>query len=137
MKGISDAHYEHAQKVWEVFEIKNRGKYHDLYAQSDTLLLADVFDNFRNMCLEIYELVPIYLVSAPGLAWQSCLKKNKVKLELLTGYDMLLLVEKRIRGGICQATHRYAKANIKYMKNYDKNKESSNIAHLDANKFYG
>ena len=96
-----------------------------------------MFDNFRNMCLEIYELVPIYLVSAPGLAWQSCLKKNKVKLELLTGYDMLLIVEKRIRGGICQATHRYAKANIKYMKNYDKNKESSNIAHLDANKFYG
>ena len=89
------------------------------------------------MCLEIYELVPIYLVSAPGLAWQSCLKKNKVKLELLTGYDILLIVEKRIRGGICQATHRYAKANIKYMKNYDKNKESSNIAHLDANKFYG
>ena len=89
------------------------------------------------MCLEIYELVPMYLVSAPGLAWQSCLKKNKVKLELLTGYDMLLIVEKRIRGGICQATHRYAKANIKYMKNYDKNKESSNIAHLDANKFYG
>ena len=137
LKGISDADYEHTQKVWEVFEIKDCGKYHDLYAQSDTLLLADVFDNFRNMCLEIYELVPIYLVSAPGLAWQSCLKKNKVKLELLTGYDMLLIVEKRIRGGICQATHRYAKANIKYMKNYDKNKESSNIAHLDANKFYG
>ena len=68
LKGISDADYEHAQKVWEVFEIKNHGEYHDLYAQSETLLLADVFENFRNMCLEIYELDPVYFVSAPGLA---------------------------------------------------------------------
>ena len=68
LKGISDADYEHAQKVWEVFEIKNHGEYHDLYAQSETLSLADVFENFRNMCLEIYELDPVYFVSAPGLA---------------------------------------------------------------------
>ena len=68
LKGISDADYEHAQKVWEVFEIKNHGEYHDLYAQSETLLLADVFENFRNMCLEIYELDPVYFMSAPGLA---------------------------------------------------------------------
>ena len=121
----------------EVFEIKNRGKYHDLYAQSDTLLLADVFENFRNMCLEIYELDPVYFVSAPGLAWQACFNKTKVKLELLTDYDMLLMVEKGIRGEICQATHRYAKANNKYMRNYDKNNESSYIAYLDANTLYG
>ena len=120
LKDISDADYEHTQKVWEVFKIKNRGEYHDLYAQSDTLLLADVFENFRNMCLEIYELDPVYFVSAPGLAWQACLKKTEVKLELITDYDMLLMIEKGIRGGICQATHRYAKANNKYMKNYDK-----------------
>ena len=68
LKGISNQDYAHAQKVWEVFEIKNRGEYHDLYVQSDTLLLADVFENFRNMCLEIYELDPTYFVSAPGLA---------------------------------------------------------------------
>ena len=68
LKGISDADYEHAQKVWQVFEIKNHGEYHDLYAQSETLSLADVFENFRNMCLEIYELDPVYFVSAPGLA---------------------------------------------------------------------
>ena len=86
-------------------------------AQSDTLLLADVFENFRNMCLEIYELDPVYFVSAPGLAWQACLKKTKVKLELLTDYNMLLMVEKGIRGGICQAMHQYAKANNKCMKN--------------------
>ena len=121
LKGISDEDYTHAQKVCEVFGIKNHGEYHNLYAKSDTLLLAGVFENFRNMCLEIYELDPTYFVSAPGLAWQACLKKTGVKLESLTDYDMLLMVEKGIRSGICQATHRYAKANNKYMNNYDKN----------------
>ena len=76
LQGISDADYVNAQKVWEVFGIKNRGEYHDLHAQSDTLLLADVFENFRNMCLEIYELDPVYFVSAPGLVWQACLKRT-------------------------------------------------------------
>ena len=68
------------------------GEYHDLYVQSDTVLLVDAFEKFRNKCIEIYELVPIYLVSAPGLAWQACLKKAEVKLELITDYDMLLMV---------------------------------------------
>ena len=108
-----------------------------MYGQTVTLLLADVFVNFRKMCLEIYELDPIYFVSVPGLAWQACLKKTEVKLELITDDDMLLTIEKGIRGGICQATHRYAKANNKYMKNYDKNNESSYIEYLDANKLYG
>ena len=76
LEDISNDDYAHAQKVWDVFEIKNLGEYHNLYAQSDTLLLADVFENFRNMCLEIYELDPTYFVSAPGLAWQACLKKT-------------------------------------------------------------
>ena len=137
LKGISDADYEHTQKVWEVFEIKDCSKYHDLYAQSDTLLLADVFENFRDKCNEIYELDPVYFVSAPGLAWQACLKKTNVKLELLTDYEMLLMVENWIRGGICQATHRYAKGNNKYMKNYDKSIESSYLAFLEANNLYG
>ena len=74
------------------------------YVQSDTLLLADVFKNCRNMCLNIYELDPVYFVSAPGLAWQACLKKTGVKLELITDYDMILMTEKGIRGGICQAS---------------------------------
>ena len=137
LEHIVDLDYAHAQKVWDVFEIKNLGEYHDLYVQSDTLLLADIFENFRNMCLNIYELDPVYFVSAPGLAWQACLKKTKVELELLTDYDMLLMIEKGIRGGICQAVHRYAKANNKYMKNYDKSIESSYIEYLDANNFYG
>ena len=136
LENISDEDYAHAQKVWEVFEIKNRGEYHDLFVQSDTLLLADVFENFRNMCLEIYELDPVYFVSAPGLAWQACLKKTEVKLELITDYDMLLMIEKGIRDGICQAIHRYAKANNKYLKNYDKNIESY-LKYLDGNNLYG
>ena len=89
------------------------------------------------MCLNIYELDPVYFVSAPGLAWQACLKKTGVKLELITDCDMILIIEKGIRGGICQATHRYAKANNKYMKNYDINIESSYIKYLDANIYMG
>ena len=137
LEDISDEDYAHAQKVWDVFEINNLGEYHDLYVQSDTLLLADVFENFRNKCLEIYELDPIYFVSAPGLAWQACLKKTEVKLELITDYDMILMIKKGIRGGICQTTHRYAIANNRYMKNYDKNIESSYIEYLAANNLYG
>ena len=71
-----------------------------MYVQSNALLLADVFENFRNMCLEIYELDPAKLLSAPGLAWQAVLKKTKVKLDLLTDINMLSTVEKGIRGGI-------------------------------------
>ena len=127
LEDITDKDYTHAQKVWDVFEIKNLGEYYDSYVQSDTLLLSDIFENFRNMCLKIYELDPVYFVSAPGLAWQACLKKTRVKLELLTDYDMILMIEKGIRGGICQATYRYAKANNKYMKNFNKNIESSFI----------
>ena len=113
------------------------GDYHDLYVQCDTLLLADVFENFRDKCIEIYELDPAHFLSAPGLAWQACLKKTGVKLELITDYDMLLIIEKGIRGWICQTTHRYAKENNKYMKNYDKKIESSYIEYLDANNIYG
>ena len=77
LEDISDEDYAHAQKVWDVFEIKNRGEYHDLYVQSDTLLLADVFENFRDKCNEIYELDPVYFVSTPELAWQACLKRPR------------------------------------------------------------
>ena len=82
---------------------KGLGDCHDLYGQSDTLLLADVFEIFRNECIEIYEIDPAHFLSVPGLAWQACLKKTEVKLELLTNVDMLLIVEKGIRGGICHA----------------------------------
>ena len=91
-----------------------------MYVQSDTLLLADVFENFRDRCIDTYKLDPAHFLSAPGLAWQACLKKTGVKLELLTDNDMLMMVEKGIRGGMCHAIYRYAKANNKYMKNYKK-----------------
>ena len=94
LEDISVEDYVHAQKVWDVYEIKNLGEYHDLYVQSDTLLIADVYENFRNMCLDKYELDPAYFLSALGLAWQSCLKKTGGKLELLTDYDMILIIEK-------------------------------------------
>ena len=97
LEDISDEDYVHALKVWDVFEIKNLGEYHDLYVLSDTLLLADVYENFRNMCLDKYELDPVHFVSAPGLAWQAYLKKTRVKLELITDYDMILMIEKGIR----------------------------------------
>ena len=97
-----------------------------LYVQSDTLLLADVFENFQN-CLEIYELDPARFFTASRLSWQATLKKSKVTLDILIDIDMLLIVQKgiSIRRGICHAIHRYAKANNKDTKDYDKNKESS------------
>ena len=137
MENIDDIDYTHSNDVFKIFKLKNLGEHHDLYVQSDTLLLADVFENFRNKCLEVYKLDPAHFLSLPGLAWQACLKKTNVKLELLTDYDMLLMVEEGIRGGICHSTHRYAKANNKYMNNYNENEESSYIQYLDANNFYG
>ena len=98
----------HMPKKWDAFKTKYIGEYHDLHVKIDTLLLSDIFENFRNMCLNIDELDPAYFVSAPGLAWQACLKKIGVKLELLTDYDIITMIEKGIRGGVCQASHRYA-----------------------------
>ena len=125
------------KKSIQKLNYKNLGDYHDLYFQSDTLLLANVFENFRTKCIEIYELDPAQFSFVPGLAWQTFLKKTDVKLELLTENYMLLMVEKGIRGGIYHAIHRYAKANNTYMKHHDKNKESSYIQYLDANNLYG
>ena len=121
------------KKVWETFEIRNLGEYHDLYVQCNTFLLADVFENFRNMCLNKYGLDPAHFLSASGLAWQACLKRTKPISELLTDIDMLLMVEKGTRGRICQAIHRYGKPNNKYMKNYNKDVISSYLMYLDAN----
>ena len=108
MKDIADVDHRHAKKVLYNLNYKNLGDYHDLYVQSDTLLLVDVFEDFRNKCIEIYELDPAHFLSAPGLAWQACLKKTEVKLEFLTNVDMLLMVEKRMRGGIHRYTWEYS-----------------------------
>ena len=137
MEDITSVDYRYAKRVFKNFNNKNLGDYHDFYIQSDTLLLADVFENFRIKCSEISELDPANFLSAPGLAWQACLRKTEIKLELLTDVNMLLMVEKGIKGGIFHAKHRYAEANNKCMKNYNKNKDSSYLIYLDANNPYG
>ena len=96
MEDITDVDYRHGKTVFEYLINKNLGDYHDLYIQSNALLLADVFENFKNTCIKVYELDPAHFLSAPGLVWQACLKKREVKLELLTDVDMLLMVEKGI-----------------------------------------
>ena len=108
-----------------------------MYVQCDTLLLTDVFENFRNKYIEIYDLDLAHFLIAPGLAWHACLKKTEAKLELLIDIDMLLMFEKGIRRGICQAIHRYAKANNKNVNNYDKSIIQSYLMYLDANNSYG
>ena len=137
LENITDIDYRHANKVFKKFKLKNLGEYHDLNVQSDTFLLGAVFENFRNKCIEIYELDPAHFLSAPGLAWQACLKKTEVELELLTDVDMLLMVEKGIRVGMCQAVHRYTKEKNMYMENYDDKEESSYLQYLDGNNLYG
>ena len=137
-KGISNKDYEHAKNVWDVFKMKNLQDYHDLYNVTDVLLLADVFENFRNICLENYKLDPAHYFTAPGLAWDACLKMTGVNLELLTDMDMLLMVERGIRGGVSMISKRYAKANNKYMgKSYVNNLVSVFLMYLDANNLYG
>ena len=137
LENISEIDYAHANNVFKKFNVNNLGEYHDLYVRSDTLLLADIFENFRQSCLKNYKLDPAHFVSLPGLAWQACLKKTNVELKLLTDYDMVLMVDEGIRGRICHAIQRYAKANNKYMKDYDRKKKSSYIQYLDENNLYG
>ena len=110
---ISDDQYEHAQKVWNEFECKTMRNYHDLYLKTDVLLLVDVMENYRDVCLKNYGLdPPLWCYTAPGLAWDAALKISGLKLELLTDPNMYLMVESGIRGGISTITKRYAKANI-------------------------
>ena len=112
MSGVSESDYQHAQRVWGEFGVRNIGHYHDLYLRTDVVLLANVFEAFRDTCLRHYSLDPAHFYMASGLAWKACLKKTEVRLELP---DMLLMFERGIRGGITQAVHRYASANNKYM----------------------
>ena len=136
-ENISDNDYKHAQNVWETFNMETMRDYHDLYLNSDVLLLADVFENFRDVCSKNYGLDPAHYYTAPGLAWDAALKITKVNLELLTDIDMLLMIEKGIRGGVSMISTRYGKANNPYMKNFDINKIISYIIYLDANNLYG
>ena len=134
---ISEGDYQHACQVWEAFEIKTLGEYHDLYLLTDVLLLADVFQNFRQVCLQYYGLDPANFYTSPGLAWQACLKMTGQKLELLTDLDMHLFIEAGLRGGISMISNRYSSANNPYLPDYNPNHPSKYIAYLDANNLYG
>ena len=136
--GISDEDYAHAQNVWKTFKMKYFKDYHELYNKVDVLLLADVFENFRNICVTNYELDPAHYYTAPGLAWDAALKVTDVSLELLSDIDMLLMCEKGFRGGVSMISNRYAKANNKYMGDkFNSNEPPKYIQYLDANNLYG
>ena len=135
---IEDDEYERAQKIWQHFGIRNLGQYHDLYLRTDVLLLTGVFENFRDLCLEYYGLDPAHYFTLPNFAWDAMLLKTGVEIDPLTDKDMYEMSEKGLRGGMCQVSHKEAKANNKYMgEDYDENKPSNYINYLDANNLYG
>lgn len=134
---ISEEDYERAQYVWNLFNMKTLKDYHDLYLKTDVFLLADVFENFRRLALENYKLDPVHYVSLPSYSWDALFLKTNAKPELITDPTMYNMVEKGKRGGVSFISKRYAKANNKYMKSYDKSKPSTYIQYLDANNLYG
>ena len=136
-KGINNYNYNHVLNVWKTFKMKTFKEYLELYNITDVLLLADVFENFRDICLKNYGLDPVYYYTAPGLAWDACLKMTGINLELLSDVDKLLMIEKGIRGGISIISNRYGKANNKYMKDFNIKKPSKYLMYLDANNLYG
>ena len=138
MLGISEKDHQHTCKVWNEFGLKNMGDYHDLYLKTDVILLANVFESFRKVCLDNYGLDPAHFYTAPGLAWKACLKKTGVNLELLKDPDMLLMFECGIRGGITQSVHKWANVNSPYMGcEYDPLRPTNYLQYLDANNLYG
>ena len=127
---ISEEDYQHAQRVWHTFNCRTMKDYHDLYLKTDVLLITDVFENFRDMCLKNYRLDPAWYYTAPGLAWDAALKVSKIKLQLFDDPDILLMFEKGIRGGISTISNRYAKANNPYMgKDYNPNEPTKYITY--------
>ena len=138
MSGVSNQDYEHACNVWRDFGIRILGEYHDLYLRTDVILLANVFESFRKVCLDNYGLDPAHFYTAPGLAWKALLKKTGIRLDLQLDPDMLLMVERGIIGGITQSGHRWAAASNPYMGlEYKPGEPTRYLQYLDANNLYG
>ena len=125
------------EKIWIMFNNKNMGDYHDHYLKKDVLLLADVFERFIGTCLKYYGLDPCHYFSSPGLNWDAMLKMTDIKLQKISDIDMYLFIEKGTRGGISYIAKRYAKANNKYINDYDQEKPSTFITYLNENNLYG
>ena len=136
-KGINDSCYSHVLNVWKSFKMKTFKDYLKLYNELDVILLADIFENFRDLCLKNYGLDPVYYYTAPGLSWDAMLKDTQINLELISDIDMLLMIEKGIRGGISIISNRYGKANNKYMKDFNNLERAMYLMYLDANNLYG
>ena len=137
-EGITDDDYTKAKQIWKHFDIKNMGEYHDLYLKTDVLLLTDVFENLRDMCLSYYGLDPVCYYTLPNFAFDAMLKLTGIEIDLVYNQEMYEMIEAGLRGGMTQTTCKKVEANNKYMgSDYDKNKASSYINYLDANNLYG
>ena len=137
LTGKKISQYEHVIKVWNRLEMKMMKNYQDLHLKCGVLLLADVFEKLRNNSLKNYGLHPSHYLNAPALSWDAMLNMTKVELQLISDLDMYIFFQKGMRGGVSYISNRYSKANNKYLKSYDLQKESIHIIYLDANNLYG
>ena len=123
--------------MWNLFKCATLGDYSDVYLNSDVLILADVFEKFRDVCIATYDLDPCQFFTAPALSFCAALKNTDVQLELLTDLDMIHFIKHGIRGGVSQCSVRKAVANNKFMPNYIASKPTSYLMYLDATNLYG
>ena len=131
--GITDEDYKYAHTVWKEFNIESMKDDLKLYNLSDVLLLADIFENFRSICMNHYGFDTAWYLNAPGIAWEPTLKITKIHLKLLSDPDMFFIIDSGIRGGIATISHRHAKANGYTGTEFELAEKSKFISYLDAN----